>query len=57
MSELFGLAKSVVITAAPLTRDAADRIREQWLDAARDPASLLIAPTLLDVVGRKQLHD
>ena len=41
---------------APLTSEAARRIREQWLTAARNPASLLIAPTLLDVVGRKRLH-
>ena len=40
----------------PLTREAAHRIHDQWHDATRHPASLLIAPTLLDVVGRKRLH-
>jgi hypothetical protein len=24
-----------------------------WLRAAKDPASLMVAPTVLDVVGRK----
>jgi SAM-dependent methyltransferase len=32
----------------------AARLRRQWLAAARNPASLLIAPCVVDVVGRKQ---
>jgi SAM-dependent methyltransferase len=38
----------------PFDRVQADRLRETWLAAAKDPASLLIAPTVLDVVGRKR---
>ena len=37
----------------PFTPKAAERVFQAWKDAERDPASLLIAPTLLDVVGRK----
>lgn len=37
---------------APLTRQKAARLRRAWRAAERDPASLLIAPMVLDVVGR-----
>jgi SAM-dependent methyltransferase len=37
----------------PLTRGEAQRLRRHWLAAARQPTSFLIAPTVVDVVGRK----
>ena len=37
----------------PFTRAEARRLRTSWLAANRRPASLLIAPIVLDVVGRK----
>lgn len=37
----------------PLTPEAAHRIAAAWDEAAHRPASLLIGPTVLDVVGRK----
>jgi SAM-dependent methyltransferase len=37
----------------PLTPEAAARIGSAWRDAAGRPASLLIGPMLLDIVGRK----
>ena len=37
----------------PMNEAAAARIRRDWHEAERDPASLLIAPAVLDVVGRK----
>jgi SAM-dependent methyltransferase len=40
-------------TLGPLTPDAAARIAAAWKAAAHSPASLLIGPTVLDVVGRK----
>ena len=36
-----------------LTRAKAARLTRQWLGAGRNPSSLLIAPCVLDVVGRK----
>ena len=38
----------------PFTRAQADHLRRNWLQAGRRPLSLLIAPTLVDVVGRKR---
>jgi SAM-dependent methyltransferase len=38
---------------APFSPAAADRIGRAWREAAQHPTSLLIAPTVLDVVGRK----
>jgi SAM-dependent methyltransferase len=38
---------------APFSRPAAARLRRAWRAAARKPGSLLIAPAVLDVVGRK----
>lgn len=40
----------------PLSAEAARRIEVAWREAANDPSSLLIAPTVLDVVGRKPYH-
>jgi SAM-dependent methyltransferase len=40
-------------TLGPLTPEAAARIRTAWESAARNPHSLLIGPTVLDVVGRR----
>jgi SAM-dependent methyltransferase len=37
----------------PLNEQLAAEIRAAWLAAEQDPASLLIAPAVLDVVGRK----
>ena len=38
----------------PFTRGKAARLRRAWLAAARDRTSLMIAPAVLDVVGRKR---
>jgi len=38
----------------PFTPAAARRLRREWLAAAKDPASVLIAPAVVDVVGRKR---
>ncbi len=38
----------------PLTPEAAQRMARAWLDAAARPTSLLVAPAVLDVVGRKR---
>ena len=35
------------------TRAKGARLKRQWLAAGQNPASLLIAPCVLDVVGRK----
>jgi len=37
----------------PLDASAARRIRRAWLEAARDRSALMIAPAVVDVVGRK----
>lgn len=37
----------------PFTRGDAKRLRRHWLAASREETSLLIAPALMDVVGRK----
>jgi len=41
-------------TLEPFDKTQAARLRKQWLAAARDKNALLIAPTVLDVVGRKK---
>ena len=38
---------------APLTVESTARLRRSWLAAGRRPASVMIAPAVLDVVGRK----
>jgi SAM-dependent methyltransferase len=38
---------------APFDRAQAAHLRRYWMNAAKDPTSRLIAPALLDVVGRK----
>jgi hypothetical protein len=38
----------------PFTQAQADRLRRNWLRAATHPTSLLIGPTVVDVVGRKR---
>jgi SAM-dependent methyltransferase len=40
-------------TIRPFTPEQAQRLSEQWRDAERCGTSLLIAPAVLDVVGRK----
>ena len=35
------------------TAATASRLKRDWLRAGKNPASLLIAPCVLDVVGRK----
>lgn len=42
-------------TLGPLSPEAAHRIATAWDSAAHRPASVLIAPTVLDVVGRRPL--
>jgi hypothetical protein len=37
----------------PFTKAKATRLRRQWLAAAKQRTSLMIAPAVLDVVGRK----
>jgi SAM-dependent methyltransferase len=37
----------------PFTREQAERLRRHWRAAAREKSSLLIAPAVLDMVGRK----
>lgn len=37
----------------PFSAAKATRLRRRWRAAERDPASLMIAPAVLDVVGRK----
>jgi hypothetical protein len=37
----------------PLDARAAARLRRHWLAAGRSDVSVLVAPTVLDVVGRK----
>ena len=37
----------------PFTPAGARRLRQHWIAAARKPTSLLIGPTLIDIVGRK----
>jgi SAM-dependent methyltransferase len=49
----FGLEERLA-TIPPFTPDSARRLFRAWKDAEADPASLLIAPALLDVVGRKR---
>jgi hypothetical protein len=38
----------------PLTAAEAARLRRRWRAAERAPTSLLIAPAVLDVVGKKR---
>ncbi len=38
---------------SPFTRAEAARLRRHWLRAAREKSSLMIAPAVLDVVGRR----
>ena len=38
----------------PFARRDAARLRRHWQQASRDPAALLIAPAVLDVVGQKR---
>jgi SAM-dependent methyltransferase len=38
----------------PFSRAQAARLMQHWRSAARQPTSLMIAPTVLDVVGRKR---
>jgi hypothetical protein len=37
----------------PLTPEAGAHLRKQWIAAARKKTSLLIAPAVIDVVGRR----
>jgi hypothetical protein len=41
----------------PLTPEGGARLRKQWLAAARKKTSLLIAPAVIDVVGRRVRDD
>ena len=37
----------------PFTKAKAGALRRLWQAAARDPTSLMVAPAVLDVVGRR----
>jgi hypothetical protein len=37
----------------PFSKAKAARLRRWWLSTAKDKTSIMIAPTVLDVVGRK----
>ncbi len=53
---LFGYADSVIDRYAripPMTPSKASRVMRDWRAAARQRGSLIIAPTMLDVVGQK----
>ena len=50
----FGIQDRLAVIP-PLTPDPAERLFTGWKDAEADPTSLIIAPALLDVVGRKPL--
>lgn len=41
-------------TLGPLSPAAAERIRAAWEEAERNPNSVLIGPTVIDVVGRRR---
>jgi SAM-dependent methyltransferase len=38
----------------PFSKSAGDRLRAKWLAAGREKTSMLVGPTVLDVVGRKK---
>jgi SAM-dependent methyltransferase len=41
-------------TLAPFSPEQATRLRQQWIAAGRDKTSVVIAPAVIDVVGRKR---
>jgi SAM-dependent methyltransferase len=54
VSSYFTGVMSQLAKYPPFTKAQADRLRRNWLQAGTRPTSLLIAPTLVDVVGRKR---
>ena len=56
MSEYFLGVMSRYAAFPPFNQTSADALRQHWLTAARSAHSLLIAPTVLDVVGRKKIR-
>jgi SAM-dependent methyltransferase len=44
-----------VVDVTPTTKAKAASLRRRWLAATRRPTSLLISPTVVDVVGRKRM--
>ena len=53
LSDYFIGVMSQLAKFPPFTKAQAGRLRHSWLAAARRRTTLLIAPTLVDVVGRK----
>ncbi len=54
MSEYFLGVMQRYAAFAPFTPEKGRRLSRTWRAAAKDPSSLLVAPTVLDVVGRKR---
>jgi SAM-dependent methyltransferase len=53
LSDYFIGVMSQLAKFPPFTKAQAERLKRDWLAAARRRTTLLIAPTLVDVVGRK----
>ena len=54
MSDYFLGVMDWYAALGPLSKPAAARVRREWLAAAREKTSVLVAPTVLDVVARKK---
>jgi len=54
MSDYFLGVLDRYATLGPLSKKAAARLRAEWLAAAREKSSLIVAPAVLDVVARKK---
>jgi hypothetical protein len=54
MSDYFLGVLDRYATLGPLSKTDAARLRREWLAAAREKSSLLVAPAVLDVVARKK---
>jgi SAM-dependent methyltransferase len=54
MSDYFLGVMDRYATLGPLSKGAAARVRKEWLAAEKERSSLLVAPTVLDVVARKK---
>ena len=54
MSDYFLGVMDWYAALGPLSKPAAARLRREWLAAAREKTSVLVAPTVLDVVARKR---
>ena len=54
MSEYFLGVMDRYAAVGPLSKASAARLRKEWVRAAKERTSLLVAPTVLDVVARKK---